>query len=412
MPISEQTRQSMTKGSVIRKMFDEGLLLKQRYGADNVFDLSLGNPTMEPPAELHQELKKLAETPLTGMHRYMENAGFRETRAAVAAQLSLDTSIKFAMEDVTMSCGAAGGLNVVLKTILNPGEEVILFAPYFVEYGNYISNHNGVATVLPTDEHFIPRLDILEDAIGPKTKAVLINSPNNPSGRVYSDDFWHQLGELLRSQETRYGTDIFLISDEAYRKIIYDGLKYPSPLHHYRQTIIAASHSKDLALPGERIGYIAVHPECSQHDDLLNGFIFCTRTLGFINAPALLQRLVTPLQNVTVSIAEYQKKRDFLYQHLVEFGYSLLKPQGAFYMFPKSPLPDEVAFVDELKQWNVLTVPGIGFGTPGYFRISYCVDDRTLEGSLNGFGKVAEKFNLTRQTGTKKERASLRKDPI
>ncbi|MDZ4230499.1 MAG: pyridoxal phosphate-dependent aminotransferase, partial [Dehalococcoidales bacterium] len=360
MPISENIRRSMTTGSVIRKMFDEGLLLKQRYGEDNVFDLSLGNPMMEPPPELHQELKRLAERPLTGMHRYMENAGYRETRNAVATQLSAETGIKFAMKDVIMSCGAAGALNVVLKTILNPGEEVILFAPYFVEYGNYISNHNGVTTVLPTDDNFMPRLDILEDTISPRTKAILINSPNNPTGRVYGDDFWQQLGELLRSREARYGTDIFLLSDEAYRKIIYDGLEYPSPLHHYRQTIVITSHSKDLALPGERIGYIAVHPECRHHDDLINGFIFCTRTLGFINAPALLQRLVTPLQNVTVSIAEYQKKRDFLYQHLIEFGYSVTKPQGAFYMFPESPLPDEVAFVDELKQWNVLTVPGIG----------------------------------------------------
>ncbi|MBI2980320.1 MAG: pyridoxal phosphate-dependent aminotransferase [Chloroflexi bacterium] len=402
MPISENIRKSMTTGSVIRKMFDEGLILKQRYGEDNVFDLSLGNPMMEPPEEFRQELKKLAEHPLGGMHRYMENAGYRETRTAVAAQLSLETGIKFTMKDVIMSCGAAGALNVVLKTILNPGEEAILFAPYFVEYGNYISNHNGVTRVLPTDEQFMPRLDILEDTIGPKTKAVLINSPNNPTGVVYSGEFWQQLGELLRRKDAQYGTGMYLISDEAYRKIIYDGLEYPSPLHHYQQTIVVTSHSKDLALPGERIGYIAVHPECKQHDDLLNGFIFCTRTLGFINAPALLQRLVTPLQNVTVSIAEYQKKRDFLYKHLTEMGYSLIKPQGAFYMFPKSPLEDEVAFVDELKEWKVLTVPGVGFGTPGYFRISYCVDDRVLEGSLTGFRKVAEKFNLRPRAAVKK----------
>ena len=395
MYVSEKIKKNTTKGSVIRKMFDEGLALKQRYGENNVFDLSLGNPVMEPPAEFIRELKELAEHPPAGMHRYMENAGYRETRAAVADYLAEETGLNFAMKDIIMTCGAAGALNVVLKTILNQGEEVILFAPYFVEYANYIANHGGVSVVLQTDEQFMPRLDVLEDTISPKTKAVLINSPNNPSGVVYNQDFLHRLGELLRKKEAQYGTGTFLISDEAYCKIIYDGLKYPSPLHHYQQTIIVNSHSKDLALPGERIGYIAVHPECSEHQELMNGFVFCNRTLGFINAPALLQHLVGRLQRVTVSIAEYQQKRDFLYDRLVKMGYSVTKPQGAFYLFPKSPLEDEVAFVRELAQWKVLTVPGSGFGTPGYFRIAYCVEDRTLEGSLEGFRKVAEKFKLT-----------------
>ena len=384
----------MVEGSWIRKMFEEGAVLAQRYGAENVFDLSIGNPVMEPPLEFDRELKRLVGDPLPGMHRYMDNAGYPETRAVVAAQLSQETGIKFATGDIVMTCGAAGALNVVLKAILNKGEEVIVFAPYFMEYGNYIDNHGGVIRVLPADDKFLPKLDALEAAITAKTKGVIINSPNNPTGVVYSEDLVHKLGDLLRKKESQFGAQIFLISDEAYRKIIYDGLTYPPVFPHHRQTIVATSHSKDLALPGERIGYIAVHPECSQHDELMGGLIFCNRVLGFVNAPALMQHIVRVLQNVTVSVAEYQKKRDFLYSRLAEMGYSVTKPQGAFYMFPKSPLEDDVAFVTELRQWNVLTVPGRGFGLPGYFRISYCVDDRTLEGSMAGFKKTAQKFKL------------------
>ena len=394
MPISDNVSKRMMEGSWIRRMFEEGANLKKRYGAENVFDLSLGNPVMEPPPEFNQEFKKLMKKRMPGMHRYMENAGYAETRAAVAVQLSHETGIKFTGNDIVMTCGAAGGLNVVLKTILNPGDEMIVFAPYFMEFGNYIDNHGGVIRVLPANEQFIPKLDALEAAVTARTKGVIINSPNNPTGVVYSQDFVRQLGELLRRKEAQYGTQLFLISDEAYRKITYDGLTYPPVFHHYRHSIVVASHSKDLALPGERIGYIAIHPDCSQRDELVSGFVFCTRVLGFVNAPALMQHLVRNLQHVTVSIADYQKKRDFLYGNLVKMGYSVVKPQGAFYMFPKSPLEDDVAFVNELRQWNVLVVPGRGFGTPGYFRISYCVDDRTLKGSLTGFKKAAQKFKL------------------
>jgi len=394
MSISERVQKSMAQGSWIRKMFEVGASLKQQYGKENVFDLTLGNPVIEPPAEFHGELKKLAENPLPGMHRYMPNAGYVETRAAVAAQLSLETGIKFTANHIIMTCGAAGALNVVLKTILNPGDEVVIFAPFFAEYINYIDNHGGVTRVLPTDEQFVPKLDVLETAIGAKTKAVLINSPNNPSGAVYSEDFIHQLGELLKKKKTQHGAPIFLISDEAYRKIIYDGQNYPFVWPHHQQSIVATSHSKDLALPGERIGYIAVHPSCSQREELVNGFIHCNRILGYVNAPALMQHVVGHLQSVTVPVTEYQRKRDFLHSRLSEMGYSVTKPQGAFYMFPKSPLEDDVAFVRELQQWLVLTVPGRGFGSPGYFRVSYCVDDKTLEGSLAGFRKAAQKFNL------------------
>jgi len=372
----------MASASLIRKMFDEGAILKQRYGEDNVFDLSLGNPVMEPPAEFNRELRRLIENPSPGMHRYMANAGYPETRAAVATQLTLETGIEFTMNEIVMTCGAAGALNVVLKTILNPGEEVIIFAPYFAEYIHYINNYDGTVRVLPTDEQFIPRLDILEASIGTKTRAVIINSPNNPCGAIYPEDVIHRLGELLRNKQAQHGTQILLISDEVYRKIIYDGLKYPPVWHHYPESIVVTSHSKDLALPGERIGYIAIHPDCSQRQELVDGFIYCNRALGFVNASALMQHVVCQLQQVTIPITEYQRKRDFLYDHLVAMGYSVVKPRGAFYMFPKSPAADDAAFVEELKQNRVLTVPGRGFGSPGYFRVSYCVNDKTLEGSL------------------------------
>ena len=394
MFMSDKIRKGMADGSWIRRMFDEGNILKKRYGADKVFDLTLGNPIVEPPPEFVRELKKLAENPLPGMHRYMENAGYADTRAAVATQLSKETSLKLTAGDIVMTCGAAGAMNVVLKTILNDGEEVIVFAPYFVEYLNYVDNHGGDTKIVPTDEQFLPKLDALEKAIGKKTRAVIINSPNNPTGVVYNEKLMRQIGEMLRKKETQYGTEIYLISDEPYRKLIYDGLKYPSPLLFHRRAIITTSHSKDLALPGERIGYIAIYPDCPQKQELVDGFIYCNRTLGFVNAPALMQNIVRYLQNVTVSIADYQKKRDFLYRNLVEMGYSLVKPQGAFYMFPKSPVADDVAFVRALQEEMVLAVPGIGFGGPGHFRISYCIDDRTLAGALDGFRKTAKRFGL------------------
>ncbi len=394
MPISDRVKKSMEEGSWIRRMFEEGTLLKQEYGEENVFDLSLGNPIMEPPPEFNRELKKLADSPIKGMHRYMENAGYAETRAAVAKQLSIEADMEFTQDDIIMTCGAAGAINVVLKTLLNREDEVIIFAPYFAEFINYVENHDGVAKVLPTDEEFIPRLDILESSIGAKTRVVLINYPNNPSGAVYSNDFLHRLGELLSAKSKEIGRQIFLINDEAYRSLVYDGLECPQIWPHYRQSITVTSHSKDLALPGERIGYIAVHPGISEHKELVNGMIHCNRISGFVNAPALVQRLVGRLQAITVSIPEYQRKRDMLYGSLIDMGYSLVKPKGAFYLFPKSPLEDDVEFIKELHKQRVLVVPGSGFGSPGYFRISYCTDDRTIEGSLEVFRKVAQKYNL------------------
>ena len=396
MSISLKIQQQMSQGSWVRRMFEEGIVLKQRYGEDKVFDLSLGNPIMEPPPEFRSELLKLAQDSPSGMHRYMPNAGYVETRAAVADELAKETGLGFTANEIVMTCGAGGGLNVVLKTLLDPGQGVIIFAPYFVEYVYYADNHGGTCTILATDEGFNPDLDGLEQSVTSSTRVVLINSPNNPTGVVYGAGLLEGLGRLLGKKEEEFGTEIFLVSDEPYRKLIYDGLEYPHVFPHHPRSLVVTSHSKDLALPGERIGYIAVNPDYEGRAELVDGLTFCNRTLGFVNAPALMQHIVSRLQGVSIDVGEYMRKRDFLYKTLIDMGYSMVKPQGAFYMFPKSPIEDDVAFVRELQTHNVLVVPGSGFGAPGYFRISYCVDDRTIKGSLEGFRAGARQFGLSR----------------
>jgi aspartate aminotransferase len=395
MPVSARVQKGMELGSWIRRMFEEGIAMKKQFGEENIYDLSLGNPVMEPPPEFKRELKRLANHPYKGMHGYMVNAGYPETRAAVATQLKKETGLDLTEKDIVMSVGAAGAINVALKTILDPGDEVIVFIPWFVDYFNYIQNHDGVVKPLPTDENFMPRLDVLEKNIGPRTKAVLINSPNNPTGVVYSTDVLVKICDILRKKEKEFGTPIFLINDEPYKKIIYDGLKYPSPLSFHRHSIIATSHSKDLSIAGERIGYVALHPDATDHDDMIKGFIFCTRVLGFINAPAFMQNVVRKLQGVTIPVSEYQLHRDFIYGNLVRFGYTVNKPQGAFYIFPRCPIEDDVAFVRELQhEYHVLTVPGVAFGVRGYFRMAYCVDVDLLEKSMPGLEKIAKKYGL------------------
>lgn len=396
MGMSHNVRQQMVEGSWIRRMFEEGNALKALHGADKVCDFSLGNPIVEPPEAFKAEFLRLAEHPVPGMHRYMANAGYEETRAAVAQELERETGISVASRDVVMTCGASGAMNVVLKTLLDPGDEVVVFAPYFVEFLGYVDNHGGKARVVGCDEGFLPNLDELARAIGPRTKAVIVNSPNNPTGVVYPESAVRALGEVLSRKESELGTQIYLISDEPYRRILFDGLTPVSVFRHYHNSVVVASHSKDLALPGERIGYAALNPASDEHGDLLAGFIHCNRVLGFVNAPALMQHLVRNLQNVTVSVPEYEKKRDLLYRELTGMGYDVVRPQGAFYMFPKSPVDDDVEFVRELLSHLILVVPGSGFGVRGHFRISYCVADSTIERSLEGFRQTAVRYGLTR----------------
>ena len=385
MAVSNKVKGSMEQGSWIRKMFEEGISLKQQFGEENVFDLSLGNPIMEPPQEFFDELRRVAENPIAGLHRYMPDAGFVETRDAVAAQLREETGQDFTANEIIMCCGAGGALNVILKTLLDPGDEVVIFAPYFVEYFFYADNHGGTCKVVPPNDDFLPDLDAFENAIVENTKIVLLNSPNNPSGVLYSSELLAQLGEIIQRKEKEFGSEIFLVSDEPYRKILFDGLEYPHIFDHHVRSIVATSHSKDLALPGERIGFVAVHPDYDDKTELMDGLVFCNRTLGFVNAPALIQHIVKNLQSVTIDVQQYQDKRDFMYQNLTEIGYEMPMPQGAFYMFPKSPIEDDVEFTAELQKSNVLVVPDRGFGSPGHFRLSYCVTDETLAGSLEGF---------------------------
>lgn len=388
MPVSNKIKNFMEQGSWIRKMFEEGISLKRQYGEENVFDLSLGNPVIDPPEEFFSKLKSIADNPISGMHRYMPNAGLLETREAVADQLADETMITFTANEIIMTCGAGGALNVVMKTLMDPGDEFVIFAPFFVEYHFYADNHGGSCKVVPPDRDFLPDLEAFRDAVTPKTRGVLINSPNNPTGVLYSSDVLSNLCEIIREKEEEYGTQIYLVSDEPYRRLIFDNLRYPHIFDHHVRSIVATSHSKDLALPGERIGYIAIHPDCPDKQEIIDGMVFCNRTLGFVNAPALAQHLVSSLQSVTIDVGLYERKRNFLYSKLTDMGYSVVRPQGAFYMFPKSPIDDDVEFVDKLKEERVLAVPGTGFGLPGYFRLSYCLKDETIEGALPGLSKA------------------------
>ena len=388
MAVSQKIRQFMAEGGWIRRVFEEGLTLKARIGAENVFDLSLGNPVAEPPAEFKNELRRLSEQPMAGMHRYMPNPGYMETRQAVADSLSGETGLPFTGNEIIMTCGAAAAANVVLKAILNPGDEVIILAPYFFEYLYYIDNHDGVAVVADTTDRFQLDLSAIESKITSRTRAIVVNSPNNPSGVVYSAGEIAGLAELLNRKQVEHGTEIFLISDEPYKRIIFDGMTFPQIVPAYDNSVIVTSHAKDLALPGERIGFIAINPNHKEKEELAGGFSFCNRTLGFVNAPALMQHVVRNLQGVSVDPDYYQRKRDFMHTALSELGYDTVKPQGAFYLYPKAPIEDDVAFTRDLLQWNVLVVPGRGFGTPGYFRISYCVEDWVLEGAVEGLAKA------------------------
>jgi len=388
MAVSTRIQESIKKSSWIRKMFEEGKRRKDMYGEDNVFDFSLGNPDLEPPFSFKRVLKELIEDESPGLHGYMPNAGFVETRQAVADYLNSFNETKFGPDEIVMSVGAGGALNVILKTILNPGDEVIIPKPYFVEYNFYLDNHQGIPRLVPTKPDFSLDLDALEEAIGEKTKAVLINSPNNPTGRVYTKEELESLGELLRYHSQKRGEVICLISDEPYRNIVYDGISVPSVFDVYNETFVATSFSKDLSLPGERIGYAAVHPGVSDREMVIGGMVLSNRTLGYVNAPALMQRAIAKLLNERVDIGIYQKRRDMLCDAFESFGYEFARPQGAFYLFPRAPIEDDVEFVRRLQDQNILTVPGSGFGGPGHFRIAYCVSEKVIEKALPGFEKA------------------------
>lgn len=392
MTVAQKIQQVMEKSSWIRKMFEEGARLKLQHGADQVFDFSLGNPNLAPPDEFSTALLDMVSTCGPGSHCYMPQPGFPQVCGSIAAFLAEEQGVGFGAKDVIMTCGAAGGLNVILKALLDPGDEVIVPTPCFVEYRFYVDNHGGVIRMVPTRDDFTLDVDAIGAAVNPKTKAVLINSPNNPTGQVYSEDSLNALGAVLTAKSDAIGRTIYLISDEPYRKIVYDGLPVPSIFKAYRESVMATSYSKDLSIPGERIGFAAVHPEATCNADIMAAMALTIRILGFVNAPAMMQRVVADLQGVSVDIGEYKRKRDLLCDGLADAGYEIERPPGAFYLFPKTPIEDDVAFVRQLQEELILTVPGSGFLGPGHLRIAYCVDDQTIVNALPGFKRVMDQY--------------------
>jgi len=392
MPIATKITESMRHSSWIRKMFDAGIVLKKRYGADRVFDFSLGNPDVPSPAAFDQAL--VTEAQKTGAHRhgYMPNKGYTETCTAIAEVLEKESGLPFTAEQVLMTCGTAGAINVIFKTLLDPGDEVMVIAPYFTEYDFYIDNHQGRKVMVQTTADLLPDLDDLAAKITTRTKILVINSPNNPTGRIYSAHLLTEIGKLLtRSNQTRQ-SPIYLLTDEPYKKIVFDGKRCDTAFRFYRHTIMATSFSKDLSLAGERIGYLAVSPLIEDNATIIAAAAFCNRVLGFINAPALMQRVISHVLNERVDVALYQRRRDLIYNGLVEIGYEVIKPEGAFYIFPKSPIPDDVVFINALQENLILATPGVAFHRPGYFRISFAVPEREIIGALPGFAKVFKQF--------------------
>lgn len=391
MGVAAKMVQFMESGSWIRKMFEEGARLKQIHGPDKVFDFSLGNPNVPPPEIVKDKLLQVIAKEDPGKHAYMPNAGLQETRTAVSAYLCKELCISIAADHIVATCGAAGALNIIFKALLDPGDEVIVPSPYFVEYAFYADNHGGVLKPVPTRDDFSLDLERIDAAINPKTKILLINSPNNPTGQIYSEDSLKLLAELLERKNREYGHTIYLVSDEPYRKIIYDNCCVPCIFNIYPNSLIATSYSKDLSLPGERIGFVAVHPAAEDIGHLMGALTLANRILGFVNAPGLMQRLIVELQGICIDVNIYKRKRDLLVAGLRDAGYELTVPPGAFYLFPRSPISDDVRFARMLQEENILVVPGSGFGGPGHFRVAYCVDDKTIEGAIPGFRRAMER---------------------
>ncbi|MBW2612129.1 MAG: pyridoxal phosphate-dependent aminotransferase [Deltaproteobacteria bacterium] len=392
MTISKKVEGIIANSSFIRKMFEEGARLKALHGPENVFDFSLGNPNLPPPEKFKSIMHAIIDSDEAGTHGYMPQPGYPQVRNEVAAFLTKEHGMDISGEEVLMTCGAAGALNVILKAVIDPGEEVISPIPCFVEYRFYAENHGGVFKTVPTKPDFTLDLKALAGAITDKTKVVLINSPNNPTGRVYSKESLDDLGALLTEKGKAMGRTIYLVSDEPYRKIVYDDVVVPSIFKSYKESIVATSYSKDISIPGERIGFVAVNPQASYRGALTGAMGITNRILGFVNAPAMMQRAVAKLQGMSVDINEYKRKRDLLCDGLAAVGYEFIRPSGAFYLFPKAPIADDVAFVNALQEERILVVPGSGFAGPGYFRIAFCCDDATIVNALPGFEKVMAKF--------------------
>ena len=393
--IAEKMQNMVKNSSAIRAMFEEGNRLAKIYGPENVFDFSLGNPNVPAPQAVKDAIIEiLNEEDPVALHGYTNsNAGYEDVREAVAASLNERFDTAFAGKNIVMTVGAAGGLNVALKILLNPGDEVITFAPYFGEYRSYTANFDGVLVAIsPNTEDFQPKLDEFEEKITAKTKTVIVNTPNNPTGVVYSEETIKKMAAILEAKQKEFGTDIYLISDEPYRELAYDGVEVPYLTKYYANTIVGYSFSKSLSLPGERIGYLVIPDEASDSSDLISAASVATRILGFVNAPTLQQKMVVKCLNEQTDISYYDRNRETLYNGLTECGFTCIKPQGAFYLFVKSPIENEKEFCEAAKKYNILIVPGSSFGCPGYVRMAYCVAYETIVNALPKFKELAKEY--------------------
>lgn len=392
--ISEKMRPYVENNSAIRAMFEEGNQLRAKYGADKVFDFSLGNPNVPAPECVKEAIIDLVtkEDPVV-LHGYMSNAGFEDVRDTIAKSLNRRFETKFEGKNLIMTVGAASGLNVILKTVLNPGEEVIVFAPYFLEYGAYVRNYDGVLVeVSPDTATFQPNLEEFAQKITEKTRAVIINNPHNPTGVVYSEETIQEVARIMEEKQKEFNRVIYLISDEPYRELVYDGAVVPYLTKYYKNTVVGYSYSKSLSLPGERIGYLVIPDEVEDSEEVISAATIANRILGSVNAPSLIQKVIGKCVDAEVDIAYYDRNRTALYEGLKECGFECIKPQGAFYLFVKSPVPNEKEFCNAAKKYNILMVPGSSFACPGYVRLAYCVSYETIQNSLPAFKKLAEEY--------------------
>ena len=392
--IAKKMQNYVKNSSAIRAMFEEGKKMAAMYGAENVYDFSLGNPNVPAPAAVKRAITdRLEEEDPRVLHGYMSNSGYEDVRQAIAESLNSRFGTAFGVQNIVMTVGAAGGLNVILKTLLNPGDEVIAFAPFFGEYRSYTDNYDGVLVVVPPDtQTFQPNLEEFARRITDKTRAVIVNSPNNPTGVVYSEDTIRRMAAILEEKEKAFGTDIYLISDEPYRELVYDGAQVPYLTKYYHNTIVGYSYSKSLSLPGERIGYIVIPDRIADHEHVAPAIAGAARALGYVCAPILFQKVIGKCVEDTGDLSAYRRNRDLLMGGLEELGYECVPPQGAFYLFVKSLEPDAYAFCEHAKKYDLLLVPSDDFGCPGYVRIAYCVAEKTIVNSMPAFKKLMEDY--------------------
>ena len=394
--ISEKMKPLVNNNSAIRAMFEEGNRMAQQFGRENVYDFSLGNPNVPAPEKVKDAIMEILFSEETTMvHGYMSNAGYPDVRNAIAESLNKRFGTSYTAANIIMTVGAASSLNILLKTILDPEDEVIAFAPYFVEYGNYVRNYDGKIVVVPADtETFQPNIAEFGAAVTPRTKAVIINTPNNPTGVVYSAETLKAIGGVIREKEAEFGTEILLISDEPYRELAYDGVTVPWIPDIVPQTAVVYSYSKSLSLPGERIGWLLVPDSVPGAEEIISAATIANRVSGAVNAPSLMQRVIMRCLDEKTDIQAYDRNRELLYNGLKELGFECILPQGAFYLFVKAPGGDEKRFIDVCKKYHILIVPGSSFACPGYARIAYCVSNDMIRRSLPAFAEAAKELGL------------------